>query len=155
MLMLETCGTWHEMGGQIAEAFKPWFDPVLERFAPWLSREPDKFRSAIARLRRLVLEYVPYVEEETQGMAAALGWDADVMLAVKHSQRGKGLVQLVCDDTGGSLLLEMTSGQPVTVTPRWPDRDWQACSNFCQSRGLTPDAGRRQIHGGYRVLERR
>lgn len=69
--MLETCGTWHEMGGQIAEAFKPWFDPVLGRFAPWLSREPDKFRPAIARLRRLVLEYVPYVEEETQGMAAA------------------------------------------------------------------------------------
>ncbi len=266
MLRIETRGTWREMGAQLAEEFRPRFEPVLERFAPWLARDLDHFRPAVAALRQTVLRLVPEIEEETQGMASALNWDADLALglryfneirtwqlpgctgiflntgdrgpllartcdlepdmsaevqlcrvnrprdgiatvlmtylpltagvgfnelgiaftgasastkgpanaegipgavfnqmlitrcrslaevtdlAARHTLRGKGAIQLACDAEGRSLLLELTAGSPIRVTPRRRDRDWQACTNFCQSKGLVPDADAAYLENAY------
>jgi hypothetical protein len=70
-------------------------------------------------------------------------------LARQVTLRGKGAIELVCDRDGGSLLLELAPGRPVQVTPRRPDRDWQACSNFCQSKGLVPASGPQYLENAY------
>lgn len=72
------------MGAQLAEEFRPKFQPVLERFAPWLARDLNRFRPAVAALRQAVMRLAPEIEEETQGMASALGWDADLALGLRY-----------------------------------------------------------------------
>ena len=70
-------------------------------------------------------------------------------LLSQHQVRGRGAVQLVCDRSGASMMVEFVPGRPTTLTPRRPDRDWQACSNFCYSAGLTTNAGDRYLQNAY------
>ena len=66
-----------------------------------------------------------------------------------HQVRGKGAVELVCDESGKSVMVEYVPGQPTIVTERAADRDWQACSNFCFSGGLTNSMDARYLQNAY------
>jgi hypothetical protein len=56
---------------------------------------------------------------------------ADVRdLLARHTMRCKGAVELICDQQGGSTLVELASGRVPVLVPRPLGRRWQVCSNF-------------------------
>jgi len=83
MLHIETHGTWREMGRQIGEEFREHFAPVLDHFAAWLRDDLDAYRPAAGAIRALVLEHCPELQEETLGMAEAVGFEPDLMLGLR------------------------------------------------------------------------
>ena len=267
MLQIETEGTWRAMGQQVGETFRHWFEASLDRFAPWLVEELDRYRPAIAEIRGILEVYCPELNEETEGMAEAVGFEPDLMLGLRyfnelrermpepgcsglfiadsdagpvlartcdiepgfsqdvqllrvnrpddgpatvlvtyvvltggvgfnehglamtgssatpkkrarkdglpiavlnhllmtrcrdveeaarllaqHRVSGKGAVELVCDASGASMMVEFVPGQAATETRRRPDGDWQACSNFCFSKGLVNRAGPDYLANAY------
>ena len=56
----------------------------------------------------------------------------------QYRPKGKGANQILADAQGHSMLVELIPGREIRCTERRPDRDWQACSNFCYSADLTP-----------------
>ena len=55
--------------------------------------------------------------------------DARALMA-KHAFLGKPANILVGDESGASVLFEFAPGRPPVQSPRRPDRNWQACTNF-------------------------
>ena len=70
-------------------------------------------------------------------------------LLSQHRVSRKGAVELVCDAVGASVMVELVSGRRIIQTRRRPDRDWQACSNFCFSKELTTAAGPSYLQSAY------
>ncbi|MDP6357561.1 MAG: C45 family autoproteolytic acyltransferase/hydrolase [Planctomycetota bacterium] len=265
MLQIETTGSWRQMGQQIGEEFRDWFEPIREHFASWLVDDFEKHQPAIAGLRALLLEHCPELNEETEGMAEAVGFESDFMLGLRffneirqfspgcsgffitdsdagpllartcdiepdisqeiqllrtnrppdgpdtvlatylgltggvglnehglamvgssatprtaappkglpiamvnhlmitrcssleevssllaaHPVKGKGAVELLSDARGASMMVEFVPGRRPILTPRGEDRSWQACSNFCFSKGLTDRSGPAYLENAY------
>jgi len=250
MLHIETRGAWREMGRQIGETFRRWFEPMLDHFAPELVSDAGRHRPAIERIRRVLLAHCPELLEETLGMAEGAAMDAEVMLGLRFFNeldsrpspgccgifiadgkqgpllgrtcdiepdisveiqlcrirrpdegpaavvvtylpitggigfnehglaiggssapalvkadgeglptavvnhllltrcrnvgdagellrrlriRGKAALEIICDESGDSMLVEMASGHEMIIVPRAAGRNWQASSNICYS----------------------
>ena len=83
MLRLETKGTWREMGRQIGEQFAHLFERCIERCQPALLHEPEQCAPAIANMREVIGRRCPHLLEETDAMAAAAGFDPQVMFGYR------------------------------------------------------------------------
>jgi len=75
--------------------------------------------------------------------------DDAARLVAEHEVCGKGCVELVCDASGGSMLVEFVPGRTAIRTRRRPDRTWQACTNFCFSPGLVIASGPAYLQNAY------
>lgn len=69
--------------------------------------------------------------------------------ASSFSVRGKGAVEIVCDGSGASALLEFAPGHETILNPRRTSRSWQVCSNFCFSPELVNAAGPAYLENAY------
>ena len=70
-------------------------------------------------------------------------------LLAGRAVRGKGAIELIADAAGRSVQAEFIPGQPVRLTPRRADRDYQACTNFCYSPDVQPLNGPGYLENAY------
>jgi len=63
--------------------------------------------------------------------------------------RGKAAVQLICDASGDSFLVELASGYAPVFAPRTEGKTWQACSNFCFSGRIPSRRDPRLMENAY------
>lgn len=113
MLRIETQGSWRRMGEQVGEAYGDLLRQCLDQFAPWLAEDVDRYRPAIGRVRSLVAQHCPEVNDETEGMASGAGMESDLMLGLRHFNQireyeGQGCTGLFLATTDHGPLLGRT-----------------------------------------------
>jgi predicted choloylglycine hydrolase len=106
MLKIETTGTWREMGRQIGEEFREYFEPLMQRCCPRLLAEPDKYAPAVAKIYAAVAQHAPELLEETWGLAEATGYDRDTMLGYRFFNMLRFLTDQECS------AIYVTDGDP-------------------------------------------
>lgn len=62
---------------------------------------------------------------------------------------GKGAICVAADASGDSRVVQLVSGKAPSFIPRVAGRDWQACSNFYQSREYPPASETDYLQNSY------
>jgi hypothetical protein len=83
MLYLETTGSWRDMGEALGRRFQSELADCIARFCPALDRPSAEGAAALRRIKSQLERHAPGVLDETAGMAAAMGLDADAMLGYR------------------------------------------------------------------------
>ena len=83
MIMIETNGTWREMGLQYAGQAGARLHEVIARYAGWLKADLAKHMPRIQELREQALAHCPELIEETAGMAEGAGLDEMLMFGFR------------------------------------------------------------------------
>lgn len=125
MLHLETSGTWRDMGRQMGEAFRDDIARGIDRFAPWLVSEADRYRPAVNRLRAMLAEHAPDLLDEARGMAEGAGLSEAVGLGYRLFNQVRSFVEVGC-----SVISQQTDRGPLLARncdlyPR--EHEFQVC----------------------------
>lgn len=67
----------------------------------------------------------------------------------EHAFLGKSCNLIAADETGASVLFELVPGRPAFASPRAPDRNWQACTNFFVSGKVPIAPETAYLHSAY------
>ncbi len=95
MLTIETRGTWSEMGAQVGQRFAAELRRMMDRFLALLP-DTTEVAAAATRVRAIVEAQCPELIEETRGMAAGAGVDAEQLFRYRFFIDVRGMAAPGC-----------------------------------------------------------